>query len=79
MNHNFTGRFLQITVLALACCHTAIAEEQFKDVEIKTIKAGDGVYMLTGKGGNLGLSVGDDGVYLSDKQYALQTGNIQVA
>ena len=44
-----TGRLLQVMLLALACLNTAIAEEQFKDVEIKSIKAGDGVYMLTGK------------------------------
>ena len=79
MNHIFTGRFLQIILLTLACCHTAIAEEQFKDVEIKTIKAGDGIYMLTGKGGNLGLSVGDDGVFLIDDQFAPLTGKIQAA
>jgi glyoxylase-like metal-dependent hydrolase (beta-lactamase superfamily II) len=79
MNRIFTGRFLQIIVLALVCCHTAIAEEQFKDVEIKSIKAGDGVYMLTGKGGNLGLSVGEDGVFLIDDQFAPLTGKIQAA
>jgi len=79
MNRIFTGRFLQTIVLALVCWNTAAAEEPFKDVEIKTIKAGDGVYMLTGKGGNLGLSVGDDGVFLIDDQFAPLTGKIQVA
>ncbi|MBW2208994.1 MAG: MBL fold metallo-hydrolase [Deltaproteobacteria bacterium] len=79
MNRIFTDKLLQLIVLALACCHTAVAEEQFKDVEIKSIKAADGVYMLTGKGGNLGLSVGDDGVFLIDDQFAPLTGKIQAA
>ena len=74
-----TGTILQVMLLVLAYSHTAIAEEQFKDVKIKTIKAGDGVYMLTGKGGNLGLSVGDDGVFLIDDQFAPLTGKIQAA
>ena len=74
-----TGTLLQVMLLALACLNTAIAEEPFKDVEINTIKAGDGVYMLTGKGGNLGLSVGDDGVFLIDDQFAPLTGKIQAA
>ena len=74
-----TGTLLQVMLLALACSHTAIAEEPFKDVEINTIQAGDGVYMLTGKGGNLGLSVGDDGVFLIDDQFAPLTGKIQAA
>jgi len=30
----------------------------------------DSVWMITGRGGNIGLSVGDDGVYMIDDQYA---------
>lgn len=79
MNHIFTGRFLQIIVLSLACGHTAVAEEEFQDIEIETIQAGDGIYMLTGKGGNLGISVGDDGGFLIDDQFAPLTEKIQAA
>jgi len=79
MNHILSGKYLQIILLALTCWNTAVADDQFKDIEIKTLQAGDGVYMLTGKGGNLGLSVGDDGVFLIDDQFAPLTEKIQAA
>ena len=36
----------------------------------RVIDLGQGVSMLMGQGGNLGLSVGEDGVFLIDDQYA---------
>ena len=74
-----TGIFLQVMLLLLACWNTAFAKDPYKDVEVKTGKAGDGVYMLTGQGGNLGVSVGDDGVFLIDDQFAPLTGKILAA
>jgi cyclase len=38
-----------------------------------------GVYMLTGSGGNIGLSVGDDAAFLVDDQYAPLTARIVAA
>lgn len=35
----------------------------------KDVDLGAGIHMLMGQGGNLGLSVGDDGVFLIDDQY----------
>jgi len=49
------------------------------DVEIRTIPLSDGVYMLMGQGGNLGLSVGDDGAFLIDDQFAPLTDKILAA
>jgi len=54
--------------LFIAC--TSFAQEDFSDVEIKTTDLGNGLYMLEGRGGNIGVSVGDDGVILIDDQYA---------
>ena len=51
----------------------------FSKVEIAAEKLADGVYMLTGAGGNLGLSVGNDAVFLIDDQYAPMTPKIQAA
>ena len=48
-------------------------------VEIKATEVAKGVYMLTGAGGNLGVSVGKDGVFLIDDQYAPLTPKIQAA
>ncbi len=36
----------------------------------RVVDLGQGVSMLMGQGGNLGLSVGDDGIFLIDDQYA---------
>ncbi len=61
-------------MLALGACLAATAlpsaaqltAEQLSTMEIKTQKVGDGLYVLTGNGGNIGLSVGADGVLLVD-------------
>jgi glyoxylase-like metal-dependent hydrolase (beta-lactamase superfamily II) len=46
------------------------AGQDFDTVEIHTTDLGGGIYMLQGAGGNLGLSVGEDGVFLIDDDYA---------
>jgi len=48
---------------------TAHAQD-FENVEIKTIPVAKGIYMLIGSGGNIGVSVGEDGVFLVDDQFA---------
>jgi glyoxylase-like metal-dependent hydrolase (beta-lactamase superfamily II) len=55
------------------------AQDDMKDVKIEIQKVGEGVYMLTGSGGNMGLSVGEDGAFLIDDQYAPLTEKIQAA
>ena len=66
-------------LLSLSLATTAVAEDKFKDVEIKTIPVGAGIYMLTGQGGNIGVSVGKDGVFLIDDQFAPLTKKITAA
>lgn len=55
-----------LTVLAAP----AVAQRDFSAVEIRTTKVADGVYMLEGAGGNIGLSVGEDGAFIIDDQFA---------
>jgi len=57
----------------------AFAQDDFSKVEIQTEKLSDNVYMMTGSGGNLGVSVGEDGVFLIDDQFAPLTPKIQAA
>jgi cyclase len=57
----------------------ASAQQDFSQVEIRTIDLGNGVFMLMGQGGNLGLSVGDDGAFLVDDQFAPLTPKIEAA
>jgi len=54
----------------------AMAQGDFSSVEIKSETVVDGVFMLTGAGGNIGVSVGDDGVFIIDDQFAPLTDKI---
>jgi cyclase len=55
---------------------SALAQQDFSNVQIQTIPVAKGVYMLVGSGGNIGLSVGQDGAFLIDDQYAPLTDRI---
>jgi glyoxylase-like metal-dependent hydrolase (beta-lactamase superfamily II) len=47
-----------------------------EDVSIEATDLGSGIYMLTGSGGNIGLSVGDDATFIIDDQFAPLTDKI---
>ena len=69
-------------VCALACACLVLAsgaQAQQRDVQIQTIEVASGLYMLVGGGGNIGVSVGEDGVFLVDDQYAPLTDKILAA
>jgi glyoxylase-like metal-dependent hydrolase (beta-lactamase superfamily II) len=63
-------------VAAVSSAGLAQAQPDPATVTIKIEKAGEGVHMLTGAGGNIGVSVGKDGVFLVDDQYAPLTPKI---
>ncbi len=65
--------------LLLAAASSAAAQVNYDTVQIRTIKVSDGVYMLMGVGGNIGVSVGTDGVLMVDDQYAPLSDKIKVA
>jgi glyoxylase-like metal-dependent hydrolase (beta-lactamase superfamily II) len=54
-------------------------QTDFSKVTISTTKITDGLYMLQGAGGNIGVSVGEDGVIVIDDQFAPLTPKIQEA
>ncbi len=62
-----------IPALLLTAPGTLPAQEE---VEIKVQQLTDHVYMLEGRGGNIGLSIGDDGVFMIDDQFAPLTAAI---
>lgn len=66
-------------VLVVASSSPGRAQDDFSKVEIKTESLGSGLAMLTGAGGNLGVSFGADGVFLIDDQYAPLTDKIRAA
>jgi hypothetical protein len=45
-----------------------VAQQDFSKVEIRTTPLGQGIAMLAGAGGNLGVCVGPDGVLVIDDQ-----------
>ena len=45
-------------------------QPDYSKVEIKTTKVAGNVYMLEGAGGNIGVSVGEDGILIVDDQFA---------
>lgn len=60
---------LRLSIL-LVFISTTINAQRFDNVEIKTTKLSDHTYMLEGAGGNIGVSVGEDGVFVIDDQFA---------
>ncbi len=66
------------TLLFLSCSSLLFAQNR-KEVIIKTEKLSDHVYMLTGRGGNIGVSIGDDGVFMIDDQFAPLSAKILTA
>jgi cyclase len=54
-------------------------DEDFSKVQMKVSKVAGTVYMLQGAGGNIGASVGDDGIVIVDDQYAPLAEKIQAA
>ena len=58
---------------------SAAAQQDFSQVEIRTEQVADGLFVLFGAGGNIGLSVGDDGTFLVDDQFAPLTEKILAA
>ena len=75
-------RFL-IATLLLATVATGVqadnVKDEFSDIAINTIKVSDNVHMLTGKGGNIAVFVGEDGIFMIDDQFAPLTRKIKAA
>ncbi len=73
-------RNIAVASFGLFVAHAAQAQDQdFSKVEVKATKVGGSVYMLEGAGGNIGVSVGDDGILLVDDQFAPLAPKIQAA
>ncbi|WP_142784962.1 MBL fold metallo-hydrolase [Changchengzhania lutea] len=66
------ARIFMFTMVLQAC-------GQNDNITIKTTQLSNHVYMLEGQGGNIGLSVGDDGVLIIDDQFARLTPKILAA
>jgi cyclase len=64
---------------AIAAAATAVAQQDFSNVQIKAAPVAGKVHMLEGAGGNIGVSAGPDGVLIVDNQFAPLAERIEAA
>ena len=73
-------RRTMVALAVAALSFGAFAQQRnFDAVQIKATQVAEGIYMLEGEGGNIGVSSGEDGVYLIDDQFAPLTPKIVAA
>ena len=72
-------KFAFIVLSVLLSLPAAAQPDRFDKVQIKTTHLAQNIYMLEGEGGNIGVSVGEDGVFLIDDQFAPLTARILAA
>src|SRR6266545_4861159 len=70
---------LVLAFLILCVGFKASYAQDFSKVEIKVTKVAGSVYMLQGAGGNIGVSVGPDGILIVDDQFAPLAPKIEAA
>jgi hypothetical protein len=66
---------VRIPCLWLCCC----SGQDFSKVEMKVQKVAGTVYILEGAGGNIGASVGDDGIVMVDDEFLPLADKIEAA
>jgi len=73
-------KYLLLAAAFVMCgCVEPTYAQDFSKVEIKVTKVAGNVYMLEGAGGNIGVSVGPDGILIVDDQFAPLADKIKAA
>lgn len=70
--------FIFLVLFALSAGF-ALVQQDFSKVEIKATHVAGKIYMLEGSGGNIGVSVGEDGILMVDDQFAPLADKIRAA
>src|SRR6266852_322509 len=72
---------LGVTVAPMLLGRTALAQQDqdWSKVQIKVTKVSGNIYMLEGAGGNIGASIGEDGIVIVDDQFAPLADKIQAS
>jgi cyclase len=70
-----------VVLAVMVICLTVVRTQaqDWSKVEIKATKVSGNVYMLEGSGGNIGVSVGPDGILIVDDQFAPLADKIKAA
>ena len=71
--------FIGALLFILSSAHGSFAQQDFSKVEITATKVAGNIYMLQGSGGNIGVSVGTDGILIVDDQFAPLADKIKKA
>jgi cyclase len=66
-------------LLGFLVCPALAAAQDFDNIQIRTIPVAESIYMLQGSGGNIAVSIGDDGTFIVDDQFAPLTDKIIAA
>lgn len=69
----------KLAALLVLVAPAAFGQQDFSAVQIKVTPVAGAVHMLEGAGGNIGVSVGDDGIVIIDDQYAPLAPKIKAA
>ena len=72
-------KFALALLSALISLTAAAQSDRFDKVEIKTTRLTQNIYMLEGEGGNIGVSAGEDGVFVIDDEFAPLTPRLLAA
>lgn len=71
MTHKLTRSFLlAASLVSTTFIPAAFSQDRFEKVEIEATALKGSVHMLTGMGGNIGVSAGNDGILIIDDQFA---------
>jgi glyoxylase-like metal-dependent hydrolase (beta-lactamase superfamily II) len=73
------ARGIGVIALTLCAAGTTVAAQNFDTVQVRATPVAGAVHLLVGSGGNIGLMVGDDAVFVIDDQFAPLTPKVLAA
>ena len=73
------ARMLGIAAGLLVAAAPALRAQNFDTIQVRAVPVAGAVHMLTGSGGNIGVVVGNDAVFVVDDQFAPLTPKILAA
>jgi cyclase len=71
--------FLLVVSVLISAATVSVSAQDFSKVEITASKVAGNIHMLQGAGGNIGVSVGPDGILIVDDQFAPLADKIKAA
>jgi hypothetical protein len=70
---------ISVCFLTTLVTASAVVAQTPQSTEIRTVPVTNGVYMLMGNGGNIGVSIGPDATFIVDDQYAPMVSSVVAA